>query len=454
MDISRYWKNIVDTLQDGIMVVDTGGIILSVNPSVEQLTGYSKNELVGHSCRILNCTGCKIIGKGKGPDFCKLFSVGQSKLKNCTITNKAKRPIHILKKATVLKDKKGTIIGAVEVLTDRTALIRKQEEINSLKQVLHVDNGFCGILGKTPVMENLFHLIQQVSDSGAPVLIQGESGTGKELSALAVHENSPRKENPFIKVNCAALNENLLESELFGHVKGAFTGADRDRIGRFEAANTGTIFLDEIGDIPMSTQIKLLRILEEKEVERVGEHHPFPIDIRIISATNRDLEQMIKQGRFREDLFFRINVFPIICPPLRQRREDIPLIIREFVRGNNENNNRDIHGVSSAAMELLSAFNWPGNIRELRNAVEYACVLCSGRWIAPAHLPPAVRHYSPDALSAVTPDQNQAKDREDLLYLLRQTRGNQSELARRLGISRVTLWKRIKKFNIRIPEDI
>ncbi|RLB87703.1 MAG: sigma-54-dependent Fis family transcriptional regulator, partial [Deltaproteobacteria bacterium] len=189
--------------------------------------------------------------------------------------------------------------------------------------------------------------------------------------------NSPRKNQPFIKVNCAALNENLLESELFGHVKGSFTGADRDRIGRFEAANTGTLFLDEIGDIPLSTQVKLLRVLEEKEVERVGDHHPFPVDIRIITATNRNLENMIKKGNFREDLFFRINVFPIQCPPLTDRKEDIPLIVENFINRICTKNHKPILGISSEAMETFLEYHWPGNVRELRNAIEYAAVLCT-----------------------------------------------------------------------------
>lgn len=454
MDISRHWKNIVDTLQDGIIVVDTGGVIQATNPAAEKLTGYDREELIGSSCRILNCTGCLIIGKGRGKNFCKLFSVGRSKLKQCMIKSKANFSVPILKTASVLEGAEGEAIGAVEVLTDMTAVVQKQEEIESLKQILHMGDGFSGILGNSPVMEQLFGLIRRVAESDAPVFIQGESGTGKEMVARAIHENSDRKGRPFIKVNSAALNENLLESELFGHVKGAFTGADRDRTGRFEAANTGTIFLDEIGDIPMSTQVKLLRVLEEKEVERVGDHTPFPVDIRIISATNRHLEKLVEDGRFRKDLFFRINVFPLECPALRDRRDDIPVIAQNFITRNIAATGKKILGFSTQTMDMLLAYDWPGNVRELRNTVDYACVLCAGGWLEPRHLPPKIKGGGQISETANTLDPEARSRRQALLTLLRATRGNRSEAARRLGISRVTLWKRIKKLGIRIPEDI
>ena len=452
MDISKQWKRIVDTLQDGILVLDTQGIIQATNPAAEKLTGYTMSELKGSSCRILNCTGCKIIEKGK--KFCKLFDVGQSKLKRCMIKNKKNLSVHILKVASVLENERGEVIGAVEVLTDMTDLVTKQQEIETLKQMFHLDDGFNGLLGKTPVMEKLFQLISSVALSDAPVLIQGDSGTGKELVALAIHENSPRKNQPFIKVNCAALNESLLESELFGHVKGAFTGADKDRIGRFEAANNGTLFLDEIGDIPLSTQVKLLRALEAKEMERVGDHRPFPIDIRIITATNRDLEELITTGAFRRDLFFRINVFPLQCPSLSDRKEDIPLIVQHLINRNCQKNNKPDLEVSPETMELFLAYHWPGNVRELRNAIEYASVLCTQGWIKPRHIPPQIRKNTPLCFKDPPLSSSVQSKKNTLLELLRQTRGNQSELARKMGISRVTLWKRIKKYGIRIPEDI
>ena len=455
VDIANNWKNIIDTLQDGIIVVDTGGVIQATNPSAAKLTGYTQEELMGNSCRILNCTGCKIMGKGKGKAFCKLFLVGRSKLKKCMIKNKRNLSVHILKIASVLEDSDGKVIGAVEVLTDLTALVEKQAEIDALKNILQIGTGFSGILGKTPVMENLFQLMQRVAQTDAPVLIQGESGTGKELVALGLHEHSPRKNRPFIKVNCAALNENLLESELFGHVRGSFTGADKDRIGRFEAANTGTLFLDEIGDIPLSTQVKLLRVLEEREVERVGDHTPFPVDIRIISATNRDLESMVEKGLFRKDLFFRINVFPLQIPPLRARKEDIPLMVQGLIQQQAREDQPRIRGLSTDAMDLFMAYDWPGNVRELRNAVEYAGVLCPGGTIEPRHIPPHIRRDTdPTCMPPTALNPEAHTDRERLISQLKETRGNQSELARRLGISRVTLWKRVKKHQIRIPEDI
>lgn len=454
MDISKHWKSIIDTLQDGILVVDTNGVIQAVNPSAERLTGYSIEELVGHSCRILNCTGCKIIGKGSGVDYCKLFAVGRSKVKKCMIKNRENRSVHILKSAKVLYDAAGEVIGAVETLTDMSELVKKQNEIESLRKTFHLDDGFNGILGKSPVMERLFELIGNVALSEAPVLITGDSGTGKELVARAIHETGPRRTGPFVKVNCAALNESLLESELFGHVKGAYTGADRDRMGRFEAAHGGSIFLDEAGDIPISTQVKLLRVLEEKEIERVGDHRTVSVDVRIISATNRDLELLQKEGRFREDLFFRINVFPLECPSLAERLEDIPIIVQAFIDQNSAKSGKKIQGLAPDAMETLLAYNWPGNVRELRNAIEYAFVLCAGGWIETRHMPPKIAGYRKAQIGSGQTATDIQPGREQLIALLRENRGNQSEVARCMGVSRVTVWKRIKKYGIRIPEDI
>jgi PAS domain S-box-containing protein len=455
VDIAKYWKTILNTMHDGLLLIDPSGNILDVNPAAEKLTGYSAGELIGSNCRILNCTGCDIIGRGSGENWCQLFVAGEVRAKRCLILNKDSRPIHVLKNASVLKDDSGRLIGSVETLTDMSEIVRQQEEIDSLRRSCHLDDGFHGIIGESQPMQRLFELIENVASSDAPVLIFGDSGTGKELAARAIHDASLRNAKPFVKVNCAALNENLLESELFGHVKGAYTGADRTRIGRFEAAHGGTIFLDEIGDIPPSTQVKLLRVLEEKEIERVGDNNPIRVDVRIISATNRNLETLIEQGTFREDLFFRINVFPIYCPPLIDRGEDIPLIVHNFIEQNAQRTGKKIGGLTPDAMEALLSHTWPGNVRELRNAIEYAFVLCPGGWVEKEHLPPKVAGTPEMPRTDRNPQKPSRKtERETLLQVLRKTGGNQSEAARLMGVSRVTIWKRIKKYEIDLTTDL
>ncbi len=449
MNYEKYWKTIVDTLHDGLMVVDQEGKIRVVNSAVENLTGYSADELIGKSCTILNCTGCKIIGKGPGKDYCRLFSIGKMKDKKCLITTKDRRTTHILKSACMLQDENGQIIGAVETLTDKSEVIRKQNELQSLRKTFHLDDGYHGMLGKSSIMQNLFELIENVAQSEAPVMIHGPSGAGKELVARAIHEASTRSNMPFVKVNCAALNENLLESELFGHVKGSFTGADRDREGRFEAAHGGSIFLDEIGDVPLSIQVKLLRVLEDKKIERVGDNKPIAIDVRIITATNKNLEELVSKELFREDLFFRINVFPLYCPALSERREDIPMIVQSFIKRNEPGQEKKILGCTPEAMEKLTSYSWPGNIRELRNAIEYASVLCPGGAIDVQHLPVKIRQQVRDsAKGAAKRPLDESMDKENLVTALEQAGGNQSEAARILGVSRVTVWKKIKKYGL------
>lgn len=455
MEIGKHWKTIVDTLQDGLMVIDPEGNILAMNPAAERLTGYSADELVGQKCSTLNCTGCELYGRGYGVEWCSLYEKGIVTAKKCLISRKDRRALHVVKNATVLRDADGQMIGAVETLTDISEIVRQEQEILTLRKSCRLEDKHHGLLGESLTMQRLFELIENVAQTDAPVLIHGQSGTGKELVARAIHEDSPRKDKPFIKVNCAALNENLLESELFGHEKGSYTGADRTRIGRFEAAHEGTIFLDEIGDIPPGIQVKLLRVLEEKEIERVGDHKPIPVDVRIISATNKDLEDRIAQELFREDLFFRINVFPLKCPTLSERLDDIHLIVQNFIEQNAAKSSKKIVGLTPEAMEALFTYSWPGNVRELRNAIEYAFVLCSGHWIGVKHLPPKItagskrpqtrRHQSSASWE---------RERTRLIDTLRQVGGNQSEAARILGVSRVTVWKRIKKYGVNLETDL
>jgi transcriptional regulator with GAF, ATPase, and Fis domain len=316
--------------------------------------------------------------------------------------------------------------------------------VHQLSHQLEIKDGFQGIVGSSPVMQKVYQVIQKAAMSDAPVIIYGESGTGKELVARAVHLMGRRKEAPFVQLNCAALNEALLESELFGHIKGAFTGAYRHRIGRFEAAHEGDLFLDEIADIPLATQVKLLRVLETKQFERVGDHHPVTVDVRIITATNKDLQEMIDSKRFREDLFFRINVIPIHLPPLRERLEDVPLLVAAFAERLRKRTGKKITGLSPEAMERFMSYSWPGNVRELKSALEYAFVIAEKGPIGLEQLPhPLVSEPNPHASRS-----RDAEEKVALVEALRKSNGNQSEAARILGVNRVTVWNRMRKHGI------
>jgi DNA-binding NtrC family response regulator len=297
-------------------------------------------------------------------------------------------------------------------------------------------------------MQNFFDLIEKVAVADAPIVITGQSGTGKELAARAIHDLSPRRQRPFIKVNCDTLDWRLLESELFGYVKGAFADADNLRIGQFEAARGGTIFLDEIGDIPPSIQIKLLRTLEEKKIERVGENRPIKIDVRIISASNKNLEALIANGRFREDLYFRLNVLPITCPPLCDHSEDIPIIVQHLIQRKNLKTGKRIAGATPDAIDKMIAYAWPGNVKELQNAIDYAFTSCTSTRIGTKHLPAVISHAGGIMSS------DDLLKRAELIHALRQSGGNRSEAARILGISRVTVWKQINKFGLDIPREL
>jgi len=298
-----------------------------------------------------------------------------------------------------------------------------------------------GLLGKSVPMKRLCEHIRNAAQSEAPVLILGESGSGKNLVARAIHRLSRRKDGPFIQMNCASLNEHLLESELFGHKKGSFTGAVSDRTGRFEAANDGTFFLDEIGDMPMTMQVKLLGALEEKVVERVGDHKPIPVNVRLLSATNKEPSNLMHAGKFREDLLYRINSIIIKVPPLRERKEDIPLIAFHYLKKISIVNNKEIRRISPAAMEVLINFPWPGNVRRLINALEHSSATCQGDTIDVMDLPDYLVHEKKRE------NENQI-DRERICSALSECKGNKSLAAKRLGVSRVTLWKKLKALDI------
>jgi DNA-binding NtrC family response regulator len=335
---------------------------------------------------------------------------------------------------------------------------RLQEENVRLQEQLEGRYSFSNIIGKSKGMQEVFWLIRQVAGSDATVVIQGESGTGKELVASAIHFNSRRRARPYVRVSCASLPESLVESELFGYEKGAFTGANQRRIGRFEAAGGGTLFLDEIGDLPLAVQAKLLRVLQERSIERLGSNRPIDVDVRIVSATLRHLEEEIAEGSFREDLFFRINTVPIHLPPLRERREDIPLLAQAFLREFNRERGKQIGDFSDDVRGVFDSHSWPGNVRELRNVVERAVVFCRDSRITPEHLPPGLRDAptAPPPTSPARPAEplRRAVERaevETIRATLAATEGRRNDAAEILGISRKTLWEKIKAYGITEP---
>ncbi len=318
-----------------------------------------------------------------------------------------------------------------------------------LQAELEKQSQFDKIIGKSPEMKRVFELVRQVAPSKVSVLITGESGVGKERIADAIHFNSPRRDKPFVKVHCAALSESLLESELFGHEKGSFTGAHTRKRGRFELAHLGTLFLDEIGEISQSVQIKLLRVLEDKKFERVGGEETLEVDVRIVSATNRDLKEEIAKGRFREDLYYRLNVVNIEIPPLRDRKDDIPLLIAAFTREFAADNEKEITGIDAKARMALLNYRWPGNVRELRNCIESAVVMAKGNVIGLEDIPPGVAAEQEQDFVKIAADTTlESAERELIRFTLAQKGGNKSRAAEALGIGRKTLHRKIQEYGL------
>ena len=452
MEFERYLREIVDTMSEGLMLVAADGGIAMVNESLARMTGYAPDELVGRKCRVLDCDVCeRERGLGQGA-WCRLFAEKSTLAKRCVIRRKDGSYLPVLKKQSLLHDAAGAPLFAVETLTDLSELEGLDRKVEALSRLLSAEAGFHGMIGASPVLGRVFDLIERAAASDAPVLLTGESGTGKELAARAIHELGRRRGGPFVQLNCAALSESLLESELFGHAKGAFTGAHRHRQGRFEAADGGDLFLDEIGDAPSAIQVKLLRVLETKSFERVGESRSVRVDVRVVAATNRDLARLTAEGRFREDLYFRINVIPIRLPPLRERLEDLPALAEHFLRRLAGQAGRPIPAVAPEAMRLLLAHDWPGNVRELKSALEYAFVVTDAGPIEPAHLPPGLVAEAslpdcrpPRIVRAQSPD---GDARGALVAALRRAGGNRSGAARLLGVSRGTVLNRMRKYGV------
>jgi PAS domain S-box-containing protein len=443
---------ILDTINDGVVTIDFNMRITSFNRAAERITGFSTKEAIGKPCMDIFCAGVNIDRAKCIADCTMKMAVAEGKpvTRKKKIVNKTGDLLTISSTATILYDLNGHPIGGMSTFVDITAFEKLKEECQGRQYILG------NIVGKSSKMMEIYEFIDSISESRANVLIQGETGTGKGLIANAVHFSSIHRKGPFVHVNCASLPENLLESELFGHVRGAFTGAINDHQGRLELAQGGTLFLDEIGELSPSMQAKLLKVVEEKQFERVGGTKTIKVDVRIISASNKDLEKAIKSDAFREDLYYRLNVIPIYLPPLRDRIEDIPFLVEHFVEKLNTKTKREIKGVTTGVLNLFVKYDWPGNIRELENALEYAFVPCKQNYIDIYHLPPACRLLNEKIANAAlanptsSSDENSSKpvDLNRLLKTLEECRWNKIEAAKRLNLSRTTLWRIMKKYGL------
>jgi PAS domain S-box-containing protein len=429
------------SVSDGIVTVDNNMHVIEVNKAAEGICNKKKEDICGKEftctqsqCEQLSCSEilAETLNKGQAISDYRV---------ECTHINKSRQVIIL--NSFPLIDKDGRSIGAGLVIKDITRL-------NDLEKELQERNKFYKIVGKSKVMQGIYNLTEALASIETTVLISGESGTGKELVASALHFMGDRALGPFVKLNCSALAENLLESELFGHCKGAFTGAIRDKRGRFELANKGTIFLDEISDISPAIQGKLIRVLQEKEFEKVGESESIKVDVRVIASTNQDLKEKVRRGEFRKDLYYRLKVVEIKLPPLRERVEDIPLLVAHFCQSFNEKLNKKIEGVSNNVLKLFMHYSWPGNIRELEHAIEHAFILCHDNIISFEHLPSELTDHSKQYIPVISNiEEEQAKIRDTL----KRTGWSKAKTARLLGISRQTLYRKMDRYNIAVPSE-
>jgi two-component system response regulator HydG len=460
---------LLENIECGVFTVDTQRRITSWNSAAERITGFKSEEMIGRHCRDLNSLNC-FSDCDADKDDCPVFRDGELKMRECVFSRPDGTTVRVLKNARLVYGRHGRLLGAVESLTDISALSSRPAPIFQPASEEEEARPVPGMIGASDQMREVYRLIRFAADSESTVLVTGESGTGKELVARAIHNLSRREKESFVAVHCSALPESLLESELFGHVKGAFSGAIADKVGRFELADKGTIFLDEIGDISPLIQLKLLRVLQNQEYQRVGESLTRRADVRVIAATNKDLLAEVRKGEFREDLFFRLKVFPISLPPLRERQSDITELVHHFVAGFNRKTGKNIKSIHHDAMKLLLDYCWPGNVRELEHAIEYAFVLCQKEEIGPFELPQEIlrvefrKQFCPpgeqniglaaalssdSALLRVGPRARPTQ--AELLGVLEQAGWNQSAAARLLGVSRVTVWNWMKKAGIKRP---
>ncbi len=432
---------ILDSIADGVFTVDHDWRITSFNRAAEEITGVPREDAVGQFCReVLKADVCD--------RQCVLRYTKETgrEVVNRTvhIINARGQRVPVSISTAILKDETGQAIGAVETFRD----ISREED---LRKKLEEKYTFQDIVSKSHKLREIFDLLPDVAASTSTVLLQGESGTGKELFAQAIHNLSPRSRRPFVAVNCAALPDTLLEAELFGYKAGAFTDAKKDKPGRFKLADQGTLFLDEIGDISPALQVRLLRVLQEKTYEPLGGVESIRHDARIIAASNQNLQELVKEGRFREDLYYRINVLKLVLPPLRERMEDVPLLIDHFIRIFNALQDKSLQGVDDPALACLMAYHYPGNVRELENIIERAFILCKSGIIKRKDLPEFLQSGREEEVAPPDHTTFQEMEAAFLINALKRNKGNRVQTARELGIHKSTLFRRIKALGIKEP---
>lgn len=441
----RFFRVILKSIADGVFTVDEGRIITSFNPAAERITGIPSSRAIGKKCYdVLHSDIC---------EKCLLEKTLKTGIETVdrpvNILNSQGEEIPISISTAVLRDDDGQLLGAVETFRDLSA-------IENLRKELNKKYSFEDIISKSPHINKLFSILPDVAESESTVLIQGPSGTGKELFARAIHNISPRKNENYVVINCGTLPGQLFESELFGYVKGAFTDAKRDKPGKLARAHRGTVFFDEIGELPISTQVKLLRLLQNHEYEPLGSTEQVESDIRIIAATNKNLKRLVAQGKFRDDLYFRLAVVKFDLPPLTKRREDIPYLVDHFIKKFNSRRGKNIVSVSPTVMNILMRYDFPGNIRELENIIEYGFVVCRGSIIQKQHLPGEIlASVSSDLIEDVpaqTPVARTIDEEIQIKQALEKNDGHLTKAASDLGIHRTTLWRRLKRYNID-PDD-
>lgn len=449
--LNKYFQEaVIQAVPCAVFVVDKNKHIIFWNKPAEELTGYTAFEMVGSTCSTLQINICSVDGAAKSADFCPLKSPGKTGEVECEINRKDGTTVPVIRKARAVYDDKGQVIGAIEAMIDVSLIKQARTEIRLLKHEIAQSGRFGELIGHSKKMRELYSRIEMVAPTNVNIVIEGETGTGKELVAKTIHRQSDRGDSIFLPVNCGALPQSLLEAELFGHVRGAFTDAVSDRTGSFEKATGGTLFLDEVSELPLASQVKLLRVLQENKITKVGESTPRNIDVRVIAASNKNLFKLIKAGRFREDLYYRLHVMGLEVPALRERKEDIVDLVGYFIRMFNKKYGKNIESCTRKAMHILEMYPWPGNIRELEHAIEHAFILTpkAEGFLAEDMFPPQVLSGFLPSKRPSAPQIDNNSSKEEIAAVLKQTKGNKTQAAQILGMTRAGLYKKMRRLKM------